>query len=98
MSTKFTPEPWRAECLDEKHIWIMDRRGRYLAEIVAYDEEGSFIKDPEQRMANAEIMASAPAMYAALKAFRDEVCNRSQYNFWKKLVDDADKALGLEEK
>lgn len=95
---KFTPGPWKAEFLDERHIWIMGPGGKYLAEIVAYDEEGSFEKDPDVRWETAKLMASAPALCAALKAFRDEVCNRSQYNFWKKLVDEADKALGLEGK
>lgn len=86
-----TKGDWRTSS-DRDQIWILDEAGNYLAEICTKDSEGMIVPVEEQ-VANADLMASAPKMYAALMAFREEVCKRSQYNFWKKFVDAADEAL-----
>lgn len=33
--------------------WLMDKKGRYLFEVVTHDSEGSFVKNEDERAANA---------------------------------------------
>lgn len=62
--SKHTKGPWRTEWLGEEQGYIMDDKGNYIAEIVAYDEEGRYC--PDEMEANARLMAAAPEMLEAL--------------------------------
>lgn len=67
-TAKHTPGPWKADFLDEDNGWILDKKSNYIAEIVTSDEENKFIKNPDEREANARLIASAPELLEALKA------------------------------
>jgi len=65
-NTAHSKKPWSVDILDEENVWIMDEDGNYIAEIVSRDEEGRFVDDPDERMANAELMADAPVLLERL--------------------------------
>jgi hypothetical protein len=60
-----TSGPWYYSWLDDVHGWIRDHKGRYLAEIVTYDEEGLYVPKEEQ-LANSRLIAAAPQLREAL--------------------------------
>lgn len=62
-----TPGQWSYDFLDEENGWILDQHSNYIAEIVTSDEEGKFIRNGKERVANARLMAAAPELLEALK-------------------------------
>ena len=72
-----TPGPWRVEEMGD-HVWIMDRDGNYLAEIISHDEEGHSVPKSEQR-ANAALMAGAPR-------FVKEIMSNLEYFAGKRML------------
>lgn len=68
MSTKHSRGDWSS---DGPYIVCMPPNRKhdiYLAEIVDGDELGRFEKDSDKRSANAQLMAAAPRLLAALNA------------------------------
>jgi hypothetical protein len=69
-----TPGPWHN---DGQFIVAPDpagiHRDIYIAEIVENDDEGR-LATPEQRLANAELLAAAPALLTAAQLVLDRWC------------------------
>ena len=62
---KHTKGPWEDVNLGSDNIWIIDESGNYIAETIGADEEGRYIKDDEEREANAHLIAAAPELLEA---------------------------------
>ncbi|CAB4158526.1 hypothetical protein UFOVP707_10 [uncultured Caudovirales phage] len=57
MPDKHAPRPWHIG--DETSPLISDSSGRYIAQVLVYDESGSVLPDYD---ANARLMAAAPEL------------------------------------
>ena len=70
-----TPDPWHN---DGQFIVAPDPSGIhpdiYIAEIVETDDEGR-LATPEQRIANADLLAAAPALLNAAQLVLDRWCH-----------------------
>ena len=62
-----TKGPWEDVNLGSDNIWIIDEEGNYIAETIGADEEGRYIKNEEEREANAHLIATAPELLEALE-------------------------------
>ena len=72
MQSETKPSPavgsWEADGMGST-TWVLTDAGVYLAEMVDGDDEGLYEPDDDARFANALLMAAAPDLLGAVRAF-----------------------------